>query len=69
MRVIFVLYDSLVRGAMQCYGGTHIDTPQFSRFAERAVTFDSHFVGSLPCMPARRDMHTGRLIADRVILL
>ncbi len=61
MRVIFVLYDSLVRGAMQCYGGTHIDTPQFSRFAGRAVTFDSHFVGSLPCMPARRDMHTGRL--------
>lgn len=61
MRVIFVLYDSLVRNAMQCYGGTHIDTPQFQRFAERAVTFDSHFVGSLPCMPARRDMHTGRL--------
>lgn len=47
MRVIFVLYDSLVRGAMQCYGGKHVDTPQFQRFAERAVTFDSHFVGSL----------------------
>ncbi len=61
MRVIFVLYDSLVRGAMQCYGGAHVDTPQFVRFAERAVTFDTHFVGSLPCMPARRDMHTGRL--------
>jgi arylsulfatase A-like enzyme len=61
LRVIFVLYDSLVRGAMQCYGGTHIDTPQFQRFAERAVTFDTHYVGSLPCMPARRDMHTGRL--------
>lgn len=61
MRVIFVLYDSLVRNAMQCYGGTHIDTPQFQRFAQRAVTFDTHFVGSLPCMPARRDMHTGRL--------
>ncbi|MDA1261014.1 MAG: sulfatase [Planctomycetota bacterium] len=61
MRVIFVLYDSLVRGALQCYGGTHVHTPQFSRFAERAVTFDTHFVGSLPCMPARRDMHTGRL--------
>src|SRR5690606_18269737 len=27
----------------------------------RAVTFDNHFAGSLPCMPARRDMHTGRL--------
>ncbi len=25
------------------------------------VTFDRHYVGSLPCMPARRDMLTGRL--------
>jgi len=60
MRVIFVLYDSLVRGAMESYGGTHIYTPNFKRFAERAVTFDSHFAGSLPCMPARRELHTGR---------
>ena len=61
MRVIFVLFDSLVRAAMENYGGTHVHTPQFARFGERAVTFDKHFVGSLPCMPARRDMHTGRL--------
>lgn len=61
MRVIFVLYDSLVRGALQAYGGTQIQTPNFNRFAERAVTFDTHFVGSLPCMPARRELHTGRL--------
>jgi arylsulfatase A-like enzyme len=61
MRVIFVLYDSLVRNAMECYGGKEIETPNFQRFAKRSVTFDKHFVGSLPCMPARRDMHTGRL--------
>ena len=40
---------------------TSIPTPNFDRFAARAVTFDRHFVGSLPCMPARRDLHTGRL--------
>ena len=61
MRVIFVLFDSLVRNALECYGGVHIQTPNFLRFAERSVTFDKHFVGSLPCMPARRDLHTGRL--------
>ena len=61
MRTIFVLFDSLVRNAMQCYGGTTIDTPNFQRFAQRAVTFENHYVGSLPCMPARRDLHTGRL--------
>ncbi|SHH64494.1 sulfatase [Pollutimonas bauzanensis] len=61
MRTIFVLFDSLVRNALECYGGTSIETPNFQRFSERAVTFDNHFAGSLPCMPARRDMHTGRL--------
>jgi arylsulfatase A-like enzyme len=61
MKTIFVLFDSLCRNAMGCYGSSWVRTPNFDRFARRAVTFDSHFVGSLPCMPARRDLHTGRL--------
>src|SRR4029450_6553041 len=61
MRTIFVLFDSLIRNGLGCYGGTSIATPNFDRFAKRAVTFDNHYVGSLPCMPARRDLHTGRL--------
>ena len=61
MRTIFLLFDSLNRRALQRYGGTAIATPNFQRLAERCVTFDKHYVGSLPCMPARRDMHTGRL--------
>lgn len=61
MRTIFVLFDSLNRTAMGVYGGKAVKTPNFDRFAERALTFDNHYVGSLPCMPARRDMHSGRL--------
>lgn len=61
MRTIFVLFDSLNRLALGAYGGDAIATPNFDRFAKRSVTFDTHYVGSLPCMPARRDMHTGRL--------
>ena len=61
MKAVFVLFDSLNRTAMSCYGKTWIHTPNFARFAARAVAFDGHFVGSLPCMPARRDLHTGRL--------
>ncbi len=61
MRTIFVLFDSLNRLALGAYGGQAIATPNFDRFAQRSVTFDTHYVGSLPCMPARRDMHTGRL--------
>jgi arylsulfatase A-like enzyme len=60
MRTIFVLFDSLNRLALGAYGGK-LATPNFDRFAARAVTFDTHYVGSLPCMPARRDIHTGRL--------
>lgn len=61
MRTIFVLFDSLNRSALGAYGGTAIKTPNFDRFAARSMVFDKHYVGSLPCMPARRDMHTGRL--------
>ena len=61
MKTIFVLFDSLNRSALGAYGGTAIATPNFDRFAAGATVFDTHYVGSLPCMPARRDMHTGRL--------
>ena len=61
MKTVFVLFDSLNRAALGLYGGKSVDTPSFDRFARRAMTFDRHYVGSLPCMPARRDMHTGRL--------
>ena len=61
MKTVFVLLDSLNRNAMESYGETSVITPNFKRFAERAITFDNHYVGSLPCIPARRDLHTGRL--------
>ncbi|MFN4170165.1 MAG: sulfatase [Pseudorhodobacter sp.] len=60
MRSILVLFDSLSRRALSCYGGA-VPTPNFDRLAARSTTFDSHFAGSLPCMPARRDLMTGRL--------
>lgn len=61
MRTIFCLFDSLNRTALSCYGAEHISTPNFDRFAKRSIQYNNHFVGSLPCMPARRDLHTGRL--------
>jgi arylsulfatase A-like enzyme len=61
MKTVFVLFDSLNRRSLGPYGAQSIKTPNFDRLAERSVTFDTHYVGSLPCMPARRDMMTGRL--------
>ena len=60
MKTVFLLFDSLNRLALSPWGGSII-TPNFKRFAERSISFDTHYVGSLPCMPARRDLHTGRL--------
>lgn len=61
MRAIFVLFDSLNRRMLEPYGSDIMRTPNFRRLAERTATFDNHYVGSLPCMPARRDLQTGRL--------
>ncbi|MEP7327752.1 MAG: sulfatase [Betaproteobacteria bacterium] len=61
MKVVFLLFDSLNRHALSCYEPNAPRTPNFERLAARSVVFDRHFVGSLPCMPARRDIQTGRL--------
>lgn len=60
MRTIFLLFDSLNRSALGAYGGKNA-TPNFDRLAEKSAVFDNHYIGSMPCMPARRDIHTGRL--------
>jgi Arylsulfatase A and related enzymes len=61
LKTVFVLFDSLNRHILGCYGGTRVPTPNFDRLAARTQVFDRHYVGSLPCMPARRDLMTGRL--------
>lgn len=61
LRTILVLFDTLNRSALGGYGGTEVATPNFDRLAARAECFQNHYAGSLPCMPARRDLHTGRM--------
>ncbi|TCM90700.1 arylsulfatase A-like enzyme [Paenibacillus sp. BK033] len=60
MKAIIVMFDSLNRHMLPPYGGKDVHAPNFSRLAERSVTFDNNWVGSMPCMPARRDLLTGR---------
>lgn len=62
MRAVFILIDSLNRHFLGCYGAAEAaHTPNLDRLAARAVRFDQHWCGSSPCMPARRDIMTGRL--------
>ena len=55
-----VMFDTLNRQMLPPYGCDWTHAPNFSRLAERAVTFDKCYVASMPCMPARRELHTGR---------
>lgn len=61
MKAILILLDSVNRKYLKAYGNEWVHTPNIDRLQERSVTFDNHWVGSAPCMPARRDMLTGRL--------
>lgn len=54
------MYDSLNRHMLEPYGCDWVHTPNFQRLSRHAVTFDNNYAGSLPCMPARRELHTGR---------
>ncbi len=67
MRTVFIVLDSLNRHYLGLYGAAAgagvpaVDTPNIDRLARRSAVFDQHYAGSLPCMPARREMMTGRV--------
>ncbi|HCL5254864.1 TPA: sulfatase [Salmonella enterica] len=62
MRAIVVLMDTLRRDHLSAYHPqTPVKTDNIAAFARDSIVFDNHFVGSMPCMPARRDLFTGRL--------
>ena len=60
MKAILVMYDSLNRHMLPPYGNEWVKAPNFQRLAERSATFDNCYIGSMACIPARRELHTGR---------
>ena len=62
MRVILVLMDTLRKDFLKTYNPeTFVSTPNLDKFASESTVFNHHYIGSTPCMPARRDIMTGRL--------
>ncbi|NWN99645.1 sulfatase [Tetragenococcus halophilus] len=62
MRTILVLMDTLRKDYLKSYNtNSTVKTPNIDEFSKDAVTFENHYIGSTPCMPARRDILTGRL--------
>jgi len=60
MKAIMVMYDTLNRRMLPPYGNDWIHAPNFTRLFQRAVVFDRCYAGSLPTIPTRRELHTGR---------
>jgi len=60
MKCVMLMFDSLNRHMLPPYGCDWTHAPNFRRLAEKATTFNKSYVCSMPCMPARRDLHTGR---------
>ncbi|WP_105614055.1 sulfatase [Vallitalea okinawensis] len=60
MKAIMVMFDSLNKHYLPNYGCDWTKLPNFKRLGDRTVTFDQFYVGSMPCMPARRELHAGR---------
>ncbi|WP_407829892.1 sulfatase-like hydrolase/transferase, partial [Staphylococcus aureus] len=50
----------LNRRMLPPYGSKWVQAPNFERLAAHSATFDQCYAGSMPCMPARRELHTGR---------
>lgn len=55
-----LMFDTLSRRFLSTYGNSWVKTPNFERLQKCSVQFNNFFCGSLPCMPARRELHTGR---------
>ena len=60
MKAIMVMFDSLNGHMLPPYENNFVKAQNFTKLAEKTVKFTNAFAGSMPCMPARRELHTGR---------
>lgn len=60
MKAIIILFDSLNKRYLPPYGCDEVEAPAFLKLAQGCTVLDNSYVSSMPCIPARRDLHTGR---------
>ena len=60
MKAVMVMFDTLNRHMLPPYGCDWVHAPNFQRLNDRTISFENSYVASMPCMPARRELHTGR---------
>lgn len=60
MKAVMLMFDTLTKKYLSPYGNEWVKTPNFERLSKKTLSFDNFYAGSMPCMPARRELHTGR---------
>ena len=60
MRIVQVMFDTLSKDYLPNYGNPWVIAPNFQRLEKTCCRFDQFYGGSMPCMPARRELHTGQ---------
>ena len=60
MNLVLIVFDTLRQDHLGAYGNEWIWTPNFDAFSREAVTFTRCYPESLPTIPFRRSLHTGK---------
>ncbi|MCL6088245.1 MAG: sulfatase [Actinobacteria bacterium] len=60
--IILVISDTLRALQLGCYDNKNIKTPNIDAFAKESIVFENAHPETLPTIPARRGMHTGRRV-------
>ncbi len=58
--ILFIASDDL-RNELNCYGQTHVHTPNFDRLAAEGMLFDRAYCQQAVCHPSRASLMTGKL--------
>ncbi len=65
MNIILLVFDSLRKDCIGCYGEPpwgKVSTPHLDALAEESLVFDAVYPESLPTLPTRRALYTGRRV-------
>lgn len=57
---VVIILDTLRAADVGCYGNEYIQTPHMDALARQSVRFSRAYPESLPTIPVRRALHTGR---------
>lgn len=60
MNLVMIIIDTLRKDHCGCYGNEWIETPNLDALAKESAVFDAAYPESLPTLPQRRAMHTGK---------